>query len=134
VSPFCQPACQQSDSCRVIIWLDAQLSPGLALWITETIGTECLHVRNLGLRDAEDSEIFQKARAAGAVVMTKDEDFIRLVERNGTPPQVIWVTSGNMSNARFKILLLKTFPDAISLIESGESIVEIHKRAGETAQ
>ncbi len=134
MSPFCQPACRQSDSCRVIIWLDAQLSPGLARWIAEMIGTECIHVRDLGLREAEDPIIFQKARAAGAVVMTKDEDFIRLVERNGTPPRVIWVTSGNMSNARFKILLSKTLVDAISLIESGESIVEIHQRSGEPAQ
>lgn len=92
-------------------------------------GAACLHVRDLGLRDAEDTEIFEKAREAGAVVMTKDEDFIRLVEKNGTPPQVIWVTSGNMSNARFKTLLSRTFPDAISLIESGEHVVEIYQPA-----
>jgi predicted nuclease of predicted toxin-antitoxin system len=86
-----------------------------------------LHVRDLGLRDAEDVEIFQKARDAGSVVMTKDEDFVRLGERNRPPPQVIWVTAGNMSNAHFKSLLLKTFPDAMSLIASGEAVVEIHQ-------
>ena len=111
----------------MIVWLGAQLSPCLARGIEETFGVECFHVRDLGLRDAEDPEIFQKARDAGAVVMTKDEDFIRLVERNGSPPQVIWVTSGNMPNARFKSLLLKTFRDAMSLIASGETVVEIHK-------
>jgi predicted nuclease of predicted toxin-antitoxin system len=111
----------------VIVWLDAQLSPRLARWIEETFGVECLHVRDLSLRDAEDREIFQKARDAVSVVMTKDEDFVRLVERNGTPPQVIWITSGNMSNARFKSLLLKTLGDAISLIAGGEAIVEIHE-------
>jgi predicted nuclease of predicted toxin-antitoxin system len=81
----------------VIIWLDAQLSPQLAQWIADTFGGECLHVRDLGLRNADDTEIFQKARDAGSVVMTKDEDFVRLAERNGPPPQVIWVTAGNMS-------------------------------------
>jgi len=109
----------------VIIWLDAQISPLLVHWIAETFEIECLHIRDIGLRDAEDMEIFQKARNANAVVMTKDEDFIRLIEHKGTPPQVIWVTSGNMSNARFKSLLSKTFPDAMSLIEGGEPIVEI---------
>jgi predicted nuclease of predicted toxin-antitoxin system len=109
----------------VIIWLDAQLSPRLAPWMAETFGCECLHVRELNLRDAEDTDIFRKARDAGSVVMTKDEDFVRLVERNSPPPQVIWVTAGNMSNARFKSLLLKTFPDAMSLIAGGETIVEI---------
>ena len=111
----------------MIVWLGAQLSPRLARGIEETFGVECFHVRDLGLRDAEDPEIFQKARDAGVVVMKKDEDFIRLVERNGSPPQVIWVTSGNMPNARFKSLLLKTFRDAMSLIASGETVVEIHK-------
>lgn len=111
----------------MIVWLDAQLSPRLARWIEETFGAECLHVRDLSLRDAEDPDIFQKARDAGAVIMTKDEDFIRLVERNGPPPQVIWVTSGNMPNARFKSLLLKTFRDVISMIASGETVVEIHQ-------
>ena len=60
--------------------------------------------------------------------MTKDEDFIRLVERIGSPPQVMWVTSGNMSNANFQSLLLQTFPDAKSLIEAGEAVIEICRR------
>jgi predicted nuclease of predicted toxin-antitoxin system len=111
----------------VIIWIDAQLSPRLARWIEETFGVECLHVRDLGLRNAEDPEIFQKARDASAVVMTKDDDFVDLAERTGAPPQVAWVTCGNMSNARFKSLLLKTFPDAMSLLVRGEVVVEIRR-------
>jgi len=55
--------------------------------------------------------------------MTKDEDFIRFVEWNGPPPQVMWVTAGNMPNVRFKSLLLKTFRDAMSLITSGKTVV-----------
>ena len=111
----------------MIIWLDAQLSPRLLPWIEEAFAIQCVHVRDLGLRNAEDSEIFQKARDAASVVMTKDEDFVRLVERDGPPPQVIWITSGNMSNANFKSLLLKTLRDTISLIESGEAIIEIQR-------
>ena len=109
----------------MIIWLDAQLSPRLARWIEENFGVDCLPVRDFGLRDSEDVAIFQKARDAGVVIMTKDEDFVHLVERNGSPPQIIWVTSGNMPNESFKTLLLKTLQDAISLVESGEAVVEI---------
>lgn len=112
----------------MIIWIDAQLSPRLARWIEHTFKVECHHVRDLALREAEDPEIFKQARNSGAVVMTKDEDFVRLVERDGSPPQVIWVTSGNMSNAHFHSLLLLTFPDAISMIASGEAIVEISRQ------
>ena len=100
----------------------------MARWIEETFEVGCHHVRDIGLREAEDSEIFRQARDASAVVMTKDEDFVNLVERNGAPPQVIWVTCGNMSNARFKLLLVETFRDAMSLITSGEAVVEIRRQ------
>lgn len=101
----------------------------MALWITETFAIKCLHVRDLGLRHAEDPVIFQRARdSESVVVMTKDEDFVELVTRHGLPPQVLWVRCGNMSNAHFKVLLRDTFPDAWSLIESGEPIVEINRK------
>lgn len=79
------------------IWIDAQLSPELARWITETFGLQAHAVRDLGLRDAQDSEIFQAARRAEAIVMTKDNDFAMLLERFGPPPQVLWITCGNTS-------------------------------------
>ena len=112
----------------MIIWIDAHLSPQLARWLKDTFGVESIHVRDLGLRHAKDPVIFQRAREAQATVMSKDEDFKQLVERLGPPPQIIWVTSGNMSNSRFKSLLLKTLPDAIILIEKGEAVVEICNR------
>jgi len=40
------------------IWIDAQLSPQLALWIADTFKVPCIAVRDLGLRDANDYEIF----------------------------------------------------------------------------
>ena len=112
------------------IWIDAQLSPRLARWLAVTFQVDCVHVRDLGLREAEDPQIFERARQPGLVVMTKDEDFVDLVLRHGPPPQVIWVRSGNMSNAHFKALLSDTFRDALTLIESGEAIVEINRRRG----
>lgn len=44
-------------------------------------------VWELGLRDASDPEIFCRARAAGAVVMTKDRDFIRLLDEQAPLPR-----------------------------------------------
>jgi len=57
---------------------------------------------DLGLRDAEDKESFEAARQEKAVVMTKDSDFVLLLDKLGAPPQVIWVTCGNTSNVRLK--------------------------------
>ena len=63
--------------------------------------------------------------------MTKDKDFVDWVNRLGTPPQVIWLTCGNSSNARLKQILNGTLHKALSLLESGEPVVEI--RDGATA-
>jgi predicted nuclease of predicted toxin-antitoxin system len=57
--------------------------------------------------------------------MTKDRDFVDLVEQYGSPPQVIWLTCGNTSNARLKEILTATLPDALELLRSGERLVEI---------
>ena len=107
------------------LWLDAQLSPGLAIWLSQTFGLESVPVRELGLREAEDLAIFEAARRAGAVIMTKDHDFVDLVERLGPPPQVIWVSVGNTSNARMQTILAIAFPAALELIRRGEPVVEI---------
>ncbi|MBI4516747.1 MAG: DUF5615 family PIN-like protein [Deltaproteobacteria bacterium] len=109
----------------MIIWIDAQLSPSLARWINDSFGVEAHAVRDLGLRNAKDPEIFQTGRQAGIVVMSKDADFVELVERLGPPPQVLWVTCGNTSDASLRSLLTVRFPRARQLLEQGEAVVEI---------
>jgi len=108
-----------------MIWVDAHLSPALAQWITAEFGQPALAVRDLGLRIAEDQEIFDAARQANAVVLTKDADFVELLERHGPPPQVIWLTCGNTSNAVLRDLLRQALPQALDLFQQGETLVEI---------
>ncbi|HTU20912.1 MAG TPA: DUF5615 family PIN-like protein [Gemmataceae bacterium] len=109
----------------MILWLDAQLPPSVAAWITATFGIEARAVRDLGLRDAKDPPIFQAARAAAAVVMTKDSDFVEMLQRLGPPPKVLWVTCGNTSNARLREILSRQLPAAVARLEGGEDLVEI---------
>jgi len=73
----------------LIVWIDAQLSPYLAPWLSSEFDVEAKPIRELGLRDAGDRDIFLAAREAGAVVLTKDSDFVRLLEQFGPPPQVL---------------------------------------------
>src|SRR5206468_5304178 len=84
-------------------------------------------VRDLGLRDAKDPPIFQAARAAEAVVMTKDRDFVAMLERFAPPPKLLWVTCGNTSNARLREILGRSLPIAAARLESRESLVEDRK-------
>ena len=111
---------------RVTVWLDAQLSPAMALWLRmKSFDLDASAVRDLGLRDAEDAEIFAAARASEVVVMTKDSDFVELLQRKGVPPQIIWLRSGNTSNARLKQLLSQALPAVLPMLETGEPLVEI---------
>jgi predicted nuclease of predicted toxin-antitoxin system len=108
------------------IWVDAQMSPAIATWIRGSYAVSAVAIRDLGLRDAEDKEIFEAARQEKAVVMTKDSDFVLLLDRLGPPPQVIWITCGNTSNARLKEVLSSTLPRALDLLNFGEKLVEIN--------
>ncbi|MEA3410186.1 MAG: DUF5615 family PIN-like protein [Pseudomonadota bacterium] len=107
------------------IWLDARLSPALAEWLRRTLGLDAVAVRDLGLRDAKDAKIFQRAKEAEAIVMTKDSDFVILLERLGPPPKILWITHGNTSNDRMREILRARIGKAIALFDAGESLVEI---------
>ena len=109
----------------MIIWIDAQLSPALAPWISQQFKIESVSVRRLGMLNAKDPVIFQAAREVNAVVLTKDEDFVLLLGRLGPPPQVLWVRCGNTSNAYLRRVLEETLPNAMELLGAGEPLVEI---------
>ena len=108
-----------------MVWLDAQLSPALAPWIASALGIPCQAVRDLGLRNASDRQIFQAARAAGAIVLTKDSDFVVLQGQLGIPPKIIWLTCGNTSEAALQQVLAQHLPTALALLAGGEELVEI---------
>jgi len=107
------------------IWLDAQLSPAITAWISREFSVPAVAVCDLGLRNARDRQIFSAARKANAVVMTKDADFVRLVEQSGPPPQVILLACGNTSNSQLKQILKRTFVQTMEWIRKGEPVVEI---------
>ncbi|MBI4955370.1 MAG: DUF5615 family PIN-like protein [Myxococcales bacterium] len=110
------------------VWVDAQLPPALATWLEQTFGVDAVAVRDIGLRDATDDEIFQAARAANAVLVSKDADFVALVERLGPPPQLVWLTCGNTSNSRLREIFSRAWSDAAALLAKGEPVVEIGDR------
>jgi len=107
------------------LWVDAQLPPMLAEWLSKEYGVEAKSLRDLGLRDAPGIEIFQAAHKAQAIVISKDDDFVELVSRHGPPPQLLWVTCGNVTNKRLQEVFIKTFPAALASLASGQAIVEV---------
>ncbi|MGH9782607.1 MAG: DUF5615 family PIN-like protein [Terriglobia bacterium] len=107
------------------LWLDAQLSPEMAEWITKEFEYEAVAVRDVGLRDASDVKIFRAAKQADVVLITKDSDFSHLIQQLGAPPRVIWLRCGNTSNRRRRRLFEQSLREALALLEQGETLVEI---------
>ena len=109
----------------MILWVDAQLSPQIAPWLAREFGVTARAVRDVGLRDAKDREIFLAARQANATIVTKDSDFLQLLSQLGTPPQIVWITCRNTSNDQLRTILNRAMPHAIEMLGMGEPIVEI---------
>jgi len=113
------------DARRAPVWVDAQLPPALAPWLRENFGANASSVRELGLRDAEDVQIFRAAKQCGAILVSKDSDFVDLVQRFGPPPQLLWVTCGNLTNTKLREIFSSVFNKALDLLAAGEAIVEV---------
>lgn len=78
---------------------------------------ESKHVRLLGLGGADDLTLWERARCDGDLLVTKDEDFLRLSVSRGFPPKVICLAIGNAGNAATAALLLD-HADAIETFSS----------------
>jgi predicted nuclease of predicted toxin-antitoxin system len=104
--------------------IDAQLPPALARYFNEQ-GFEASAVRELSLRDADDAVIWEAARAAGCIVLTKDEDFAEKVRRLGAPPQVMWLRIGNATNRALLAWLMPLLPNALAALGRGDALVEL---------
>jgi predicted nuclease of predicted toxin-antitoxin system len=103
--------------------VDAQLPPALARRI-QALGHSAEHVVDCGLATAADDGIRSYAASAGAVIITKDEDFaVRKVLQEG--PAVVWVRIGNTRNAELLRRLEADFTAVVAALERGETLVEI---------
>jgi predicted nuclease of predicted toxin-antitoxin system len=107
------------------IWIDAHISPGVAAWINETFAFDASSLRGIGLRDADDLEIFERAKAENVIFITKDSDFGDLIEVRGAPPKVILLKCGNTTNQKLREIFAAHLNEAIARFNEGEILVEI---------
>lgn len=57
--------------------------------------------------------------------MSKDADFLDLLETFGIPPPIIWITCRNTTNANMCNILNRTLKQALQILIDGEQMVEI---------
>jgi predicted nuclease of predicted toxin-antitoxin system len=103
--------------------VDAQLPAALARRI-EAFGHVAEHVSDCGLASAPDRDIRTYAVNVGAVIITKDEDFVvRKMLESG--PAVVWVRIGNTRRADLLRRLETHFASILNALERGETLVEV---------
>lgn len=64
-----------------------------------------LHVRDVGLKEAADTVVWDYAKEYGFAIVSKDIDFHQRSFVFGAPPKVIGIRLGNCSTAEVEFLL-----------------------------
>jgi predicted nuclease of predicted toxin-antitoxin system len=85
----------------VKLLLDQNLSPRLVKTL-EAIYPGSTHVRLVGLRDADDTVVWEFARNRDFIIVSKDSDFHQRSFLYGFPPKVIWIRPGNCPTAEIE--------------------------------
>ncbi len=77
---------------------DQNLSPRLVALLADGF-PDSRHVRDVGLANADDLEVWLYAKRNGLSIVSKDADFRQLSFLYGFPPKVVWLNVGNRSTA-----------------------------------
>ena len=85
---------------------DQNLSPRLPHTLAD-IYADSVHVREIGLRDADDSVIWDYAKLNDFTIVSKDSDFQQRSLLYGSPPKFIWLRVGNCPVKTIEDLLRK---------------------------
>ncbi|WAC58458.1 DUF5615 family PIN-like protein [Brevundimonas sp. SL130] len=86
---------------------------------------EVEHVRLMGLATAGDREIWALAASRGAVVVSKDKDFLLLAQRNASRQPLVRLDLGNCSNDELYAIVRRDWPRVVAQLTAGEAIVEV---------
>ncbi len=108
----------------MLFLVDAQLPPALARWLTAQ-GHEAIHVLDLGMLEAGDRMIWAEAQRLGAIVISKDEDFVHLRTLNPDGPALVWVRFGNTTRRGLLEWFERLLPDIEQFLLAGEMLVEL---------
>ena len=104
--------------------VDAQLPLALARWLSQQ-GHTAQHVDDIGLREADDQEIWNQALSTGAIVVTKDEDFAERTARTTSGPVILWLRIGNATNRALMLWLIPRWAPITTLLDAGHRLIEV---------
>lgn len=102
--------------------VDVNLSPKLCLAL-KAAGLEAAHAVPLGLGAATDRALAEAAIGRGAVLVTRDTDFLRLALADARL-RLLWLRVPNPSHREVWSKLEPRLPEITAAFEAGERIVE----------
>lgn len=109
----------------ICLLVDAQLPPALARFLMSK-GYQAEHVLDIGMREAEDTPIWNYALLHGAAIITKDEDFAhRLSQGEKAAPAIVWVRIGNTSRRELLSWIGALMPQIEVCIARGDQLIEV---------
>ncbi|MDM9380469.1 DUF5615 family PIN-like protein [Chlorogloeopsis sp. ULAP01] len=102
--------------------LDQGLPRSTAILLRD-LGIDTIHVGEIGLSEAEDTEIIQMAREEGRVVVTLDADFHTLLALDeATFPSVIRIRIERLRAPALTELLLKVIDECEEELQQGAAV------------
>jgi len=108
--------------------VDMPLSPLLAEWLQRE-GHEAVHVFDIGLGKAPDTEIIARAREESRIIVTADLDFGRLLALAGSSsPGMILLRGGNYSDEQM-LRLMKRALTTVSTDQLLDSMVVVDRKS-----
>lgn len=99
---------------------DHNLSPALANRLQD-LYSGCSHVFCLNLARVADTEVWEYARQADFLIVTKDADFSDLCLLRGFSPKIIWIRRGNCKTADIEAILRNHY-DNIEALNNDKTI------------
>jgi predicted nuclease of predicted toxin-antitoxin system len=79
------------------------------------------HVQFHNLPEADDSQIWEFAKAYDFCIVTQDADFAERSRLYGAPPKIVWLRCGNASTVEVE-LILRAGAGSIQELESNEML------------
>lgn len=99
--------------------LDMGLAPGTAAFL-RSLGHEAIHLHDEGLDELPDSQILERARAEGFVLLTHDLDFPELVAASQAAlPSLVVFRLRNMRPQNVELHLQKVLEQSHDALERG---------------
>jgi predicted nuclease of predicted toxin-antitoxin system len=104
--------------------VDNQLPEALCRFLNAR-GHQSSHVLDLRMDEASDLKVWSYAATGNWIVVSKDEDFIHLANRQGDKGKLLWVRIGNCRKQTLLQAFEKELPGVVRAFDEGSRVVEI---------